>query len=133
MAKFKIGDKVRRANGNDFSNGSKVVTVGEWKGSFRQGPNHVWLVETASYLEDSKLELAEANPFIKTVTTTTLNRGYVMKTLPSGEDFTISGGSRTAVLMSNKGSIHVKNCDIPEIIKHLQNFYDATQSEKVDD
>lgn len=130
MAKFKVGDRIRKTDNTAFSNGMMVVTVGKWRGAFEQRPYQVWLKEPDSWMSESNLELAVDNPFIKTVTTTKLNRGYIMRQLPSGHDFTISGGVISATLVLKDKTISLDNDDIPTFIEHLQNFYDAVQAEK---
>lgn len=51
--KFKAGDRVRRANGDDFSNGSYEVTVEK---VYEYGDRtQVWLLETNTHIEGTSL------------------------------------------------------------------------------
>ena len=54
-----------------------------------------------------------------------LNRNYVTTDLPSGSKFVTSGGSKCVTICS--GTIAIFNEDIPAIINHLQQWYDAVQ------
>ena len=47
--------------------------------------------------------------------------------LPSGSEFVTSGGSECVPIMNISW---IKNDDIPAIIEHLQQWYDAVQLEK---
>ena len=48
--------------------------------------------------------------------------------LPSGSEFVTSGGSECVPICTGTSAIF--NDDIPTIIKHLQQWYDAVQLEK---
>ena len=56
-----------------------------------------------------------------------LNRNYVTTDLPSGSKFVTSGGSECVAIV---GDSWIRNSDIPTIIEHLQQWYDAVQLEK---
>lgn len=61
MTQFKKGDRVRRKDGDTFSNARHVVTVDKVcvRGNALYGRGEVWFVETGTQLEPDKLELAE--------------------------------------------------------------------------
>ena len=84
---------------------------------------------TGRYHSYSDLELVTEPKFYEEVVTkkVTLNRNYVTTDLPSGSKFVTSGGSECVAIV---GDTWVKNSDIPTIITHLQQWYDAVQLEK---
>jgi predicted nucleic acid-binding Zn-ribbon protein len=57
--KFKVGDKVRRKDGECFSNGEYVVTVDRFGVTSYAGKPAVWLKETGTHIDQSSIELAE--------------------------------------------------------------------------
>ena len=130
MTKFKVGDKVKIVE-NSTCSANKVgeigvITIIGYSDCFvevamgRVGCFHVF----------SDLELVEENPkFYEEVVTrkVTLNRDCVTTHLPSGSKFTTSGGSECVNIVS---AIAMSNSDIPTIIEHLQQWYDAVQLEK---
>ena len=59
MSKFKVGDKVKRKDGNVFSSREKIATVGEWGFNFEK-ENRVSLVETGTYIEESRAEVIKS-------------------------------------------------------------------------
>ena len=81
------------------------------------------------YHRYSDLELVTEPKFYDEVVTrkVTLNRDSVTTYLPSGLKFTTSGGSECVNIVS---AIAIRNSDIPTIIEHLQQWYDAVQLEK---
>ena len=130
MTKFKVGDKVKIVeNSSESANNVGeigVITIKGYSDCFvevakgREGCYHVF----------SDLELVEEKPkFYEEVITrkVTLNRDYVTTDLPSGDKFVTSGGSECVNIVS---AISIRNSDIPTIIEHLQQWYDAVQLEK---
>ena len=78
----------------------------------------------------SDLELVkEESKFYEEVITrkVVLNSNFITTDLPSGSKFTTSGGSESVTILTTAG---IKNSDIPTIIEHLQQWYDAVQLEK---
>ena len=77
----------------------------------------------------SDLELVTESKFYEEVVTRklVLKRDCVTTPLPSGLTFTTSGGSECVNIVS---AIAIRNSDIPTIIEHLQQWYDAVQLEK---
>ena len=134
MTKFKVGDKVKIVeNSSESANNVGeigVVTFVEESDCLvevvkgRKGCYHVF----------SDLELVEEKPkFYEEVVTrkVVLNRDYVTTDLPSGDKFVTSGGSGYVTIVNmSVSSLEVKNSDIPAIIEHLQQWYDAVQLEK---
>ena len=57
---FKEGDRVKRKDGTNFSNGSFVVTVDCM--SYEDGYERVWLKETATKIDHQDLELVQISP-----------------------------------------------------------------------
>ena len=130
MTKFKVGDKVKIVENLSYSANVVgeigVITYVDESNCFvevvkgRLGCYHVF----------SDLELVEEKPkFYEEVITrkVTLNRDYVTTDLPSGDKFVTSGGSECVNIVS---AISIRNSDIPTIIEHLQQWYDAVQLEK---
>ena len=130
MTEFKVGDKVKIVeNSSESANNVGEIGVITIKGYYdcfvevakgREGCYHVF----------SDLELVEEKPkFYEEVITrkVTLNRDYVTTDLPSGDKFVTSGGSECVNIVS---AISIRNSDIPTIIEHLQQWYDAVQLEK---
>ena len=133
MNKFKIGDKVKIVK-NSSGSANKVGEIGVVtcedevtcfvevvKG--RTGCHHLF----------SDLELVTEHKFYEEVVTrkVILNRNYVTTNLPSGSEFVTSGGSECVTICS--GTIAIFNDDIPAIIEHLQQWYDAVQLEKTNE
>ncbi len=127
MNKFKIGDKVKIVK-NSSGSANKVgeigvVTCEDEVNCFvevvkgRTGCFHVF----------SDLELVTESKFYDEVVTrkVILNRNYVTTNLPSGSEFVTSGSSECVTICS--GTIAIFNDDIPTIITHLQQWYDAVQ------
>ena len=129
MTRFKVGDKVKIVE-NSSGSANKVGEIGVVtsvnvsnclvevvKG--RKGCYHVF----------SDLELVTGPKFYDEVVTrkVILNRDCVTTHLPSGLTFTTSGGSECVNIVS---AIAIRNSDIPTIIEHLQQWYDAVQLEK---
>lgn len=56
MVQFKRGDKVRRVNGDTFTNGQRIATV------LKVDFVGVWFRETGTWLASSEVELAEPAP-----------------------------------------------------------------------
>ena len=129
MTKFKVGDKVKIVkNSSESANNVGeigVITIIGYSDCFvevamgRVGCFHVF----------SDLELVTESKFYDEVVTrkVVLNRDYVTTDLPSGDEFVTSGGSETVVIASESV---INNSDIPTIISHLQQWYDAVQLEK---
>ena len=130
MTKFKVGDKVKIV---ENSSGS-VNAVGEI-GVITHKDEVTCFVEVVKgrsgcYHFFSDLELVTEPKFYEEVVTkkVILNRNYVTTNLPSGSEFVTSGGSECVTICS--GTIAIFNDDIPTIITHLQQWYDAVQLEK---
>ena len=130
MTKFKVGDKVKIVkNLSESANNVGeigVITIIDYSDCFvevamgRVGCFHVF----------SDLELVTESKFYDEVVTrkVVLNRDDVTTDLPSGDKFVTSGGSECVTICS--GTITIFNDDIPAIISHLQQWYDAVQLEK---
>lgn len=58
---FKVGDKIQRKDGSAFSNDAYVNTVASVEHRFDQD-NHIWIVETSSWIETGKIELVKNVP-----------------------------------------------------------------------
>ena len=130
MTKFKVGDKVKIVKNSTKSNNNVgeigVITIISSPGYFVE----VVMGRKACYHVFSDLELVEEKPkFYEEVVTrkVTLNRDYVTTDLPSGDEFVTSGGSECVNIVSAKA---LRNSDIPAVIEHLQQWYDAVQLEK---
>ena len=130
MTKFKVGDKVKIVKNSSGADNA----VGEI-GAIIQTDNYGCFVEVVKgragcYHVLSDLELVTEPKFYKEVVTkkVTLNRNYVTTDLPSGNEFVTSGGSACVAICS--GTMVIVNDDIPTIITHLQQWYDAVQLEK---
>jgi hypothetical protein len=65
MRRFKAGDKVRKKNGETFSNDQYVVTIERDYDAY--GNDHsYWLKETQTHIDDNSLELAfQADPRVE--------------------------------------------------------------------
>lgn len=87
---------------------------------------------TNSYREGELELVTEKLKFYEEIVTrkVTLTRGCITTDLPSGSKFITSGGSECVTIVSKA---LIKNADIPEIIEHLQQWYDAVQLEKGND
>ena len=132
MTKFKVGDKVKIVkNSSESANNVGeigVITIIGYSDCFvevvkgRVGCHHVF----------SDLELVTESKFYDEVVTrkVVLNRDYVTTDLPSGDKFVTSGGSVYVNIVSTKA---LRNSDIPTIIEHLQQWYDAVQLEKTNE
>ena len=129
MTKFKIGDKVKIVE-NSTGSVNKVGEIGVVT-SAGESDCFVEVVKgrKGCYHVFSDLELVTESKFYDEVVTrkVVLNRDCVTTHLPSGLTFTTSGGSECVNIVS---SIAVRNSDIPTIIEHLQQWYDAVQLEK---
>ena len=130
MTKFKVGDKVKIVENLSYSANVVgeigVITYVDESNCFvevvkgRLGCFHV----------PSDLELVKEKPkFYDEVVTrkVVLNRDYVTTDLPSGDEFVTSGGSVCVNIVSTRA---LRNSDIPAVIEHLQQWYDAVQLEK---
>ena len=130
MNKFKIGDKVKIVK-NSSGSVNKVGEIGVVT-CMDEVTCFVEVVKgrTGCYHFFSDLELVTESKFYDEVVTrkVVLNRDYVTTDLPSGDKFVTSGGSECVVICS--GTIGIFNDDIPTIISHLQQWYDAVQLEK---
>ena len=129
MTVFKVGDKVKIIENSSHS----ANAVGEI-GVITSVDSVLCFVEvvkgrTGCYHLHSDLELVTEPKFYEEVVTrkVALNRNYVTTNLPSGSKFVTSGGSEYVTIMSTSG---IRNSDIPTIIEHLQQWYDAVQLEK---
>ena len=132
MTKFKVGDKVKivkNSSGSDNAVGeigaiihlnSCDCFVEVVKG--RAGCYHVF----------SDLELVTESKFYDEVVTrkVVLNRDYITTDLPSGDEFVTSGGSVCVNIVSTRA---LRNSDIPAVIEHLQQWYDAVQLEEANE
>ena len=129
MTVFKVGDKVKIIENSSHS----ANAVGEI-GVITSVDSVLCFVEVVKgrsgcYHVYSDLELVTEPKFYKEVVTkkVILNRNYVTTNLPSRSKFVTSGGSEYVTIMSTSG---IRNSDIPTIIEHLQQWYDAVQLEK---
>ena len=130
MTKFKVGDKVKIVeNSSESANNVGeigVITTMCYADCFVE----VVMGRVGCYHVFSDLELVEEKPkFYEEVVTrkVTLNRNYVTTDLPSGDEFVTSGGSVCVNIVTTRA---LRNSDIPTIISHLQQWYDAVQLEK---
>ena len=129
MTGFKIGDKVKIVeNSSESANAVGeigVVTYVDEIDCFVE----VVKGRTGCYHVFSDLELVTEPKFYEEVVTrkVVLNRDYITTDLPSGDEFVTSGGSECVNIVS---AISIRNSDIPTIIEHLQQWYDAVQLEK---
>ena len=129
MTKFKVGDKVKIVeNSSESANNVGeigVITIMCYSDCFvevamgRVGCFHVF----------SDLELVTESKFYDEVVTrkVVLNRDYITTDLPSGDEFVTLGSNKRMTIMN---SCDFRNDDIPAIIEHLQQWYDAVQLEK---
>ena len=129
MTVFKVGDKVKIVENSSYS----ANAVGEI-GVITSVDSVLCFVEVVKgrkgcYHVFSDLELVTGPKFYDEVVTrkVVLNRNYVTTHLPSGLTFKTSGGSECVNIIS---PIAIRNSDIPTIIEHLQQWYDAVQLEK---
>ena len=129
MTRFKVGDKVKivensSESANNVGEIGVITTIG-YDDCFVE----VVMGRVGCYHVFSDLELVTESKFYEEVVTkkVILNRNYVTTNLPSGSKFVTSGGSEYVTIMNISG---IKNDDIPAIIKHLQQWYDAVQLEK---
>ena len=132
MTKFKVGDKVKIVkNSSESANNVGeigVITIIGYSDCFvevamgRVGCFHVF----------SDLELVTESKFYDEVVTrkVVLNRDYVTTDLPSGDEFVTSGGSVCVNIVTTRT---LRNSDIPAVIEHLQQWYDAVQLEKANE
>ena len=132
MTKFKVGDKVKIVeNSSESANNVGeigVITIMGYSDCFvevamgRVGCFHVF----------SDLELVTESKFYDEVVTrkVVLNRDYVTTDLPSGDEFVTSGGSVCVNIVSTRA---LRNSDIPAVIEHLQQWYDAVQLEEANE
>ena len=129
MTGFKIGDKVKIVeNSSESANAVGeigVVTYVDEIDCFVE----VVKGRTGCYHVFSDLELVTEPKFYEEVVTrkVVLNRDYVTTDLPSGDEFVTSGGNKRMTIVN---SCDFRNDDIPAIIEHLQQWYDAVQLEK---
>ena len=129
MTEFKVGDKVKIVENSSYS----VNKVGEI-GVVTYVDEIDCFVEvvkgrTGCYHVFSDLELVTEPKFYEEVVTrkVVLNRDYITTDLPSGDEFVTSGGSVCVNIVSTRA---LRNSDIPAVIEHLQQWYDAVQLEK---
>ena len=131
MTGFKIGDKVKIVENSSES----ANAVGEI-GVVTYVDEITCLVEVVKgrkgcYHVHSDLELVTEPKFYEEVVTrkVVLNRDYVTTDLPSGDEFVTSGGSVCVNIVSTRAL----NSDIPAVIEHLQQWYDAVQLEEANE
>ena len=132
MTKFKVGDRVKIVeNSSESANNVGeigVITIMGYSDCFvevemgRVGCLHVF----------SDLELVTESKFYDEVVTrkVVLNRDYITTDLPSGDEFVTSGGSVCVNIVSTRA---LRNSDIPAVIEHLQQWYDAVQLEEANE
>ena len=132
MTGFKIGDKVKIVE-NSSSSANKVGEIGVVTSV---GESNC-LVEVAMgrvgcFHVFSDLELVTESKFYDEVVTrkVVLNRDYITTDLPSGDEFVTSGGSVCVNIVSTRA---LRNSDIPAVIEHLQQWYDAVQLEEANE
>ena len=132
MTKFKVGDKVKIVeNSSESANAVGeigVVTYVDEIDCFVE----VVKGRTGCYHVFSDLELVTEPKFYEEVVTrkVVLNRDYITTDLPSGDEFVTSGGSVCVNIVSTGA---LRNSDIPTIISHLQQWYDAVQLEEANE
>ena len=132
MTKFKVGDKVKivkNSSGSDNAVGEiGVITIMGYSDCFVE----VVKGRVGCYHFFGDLELVTGPKFYDEVVIrkVTLNHDCVTTHLPSGLTFTTSGGSECVDIVS---AIAIRNSDIPTIIEHLQQWYDAVQLEKANE
>lgn len=132
VSRFKVGDIIRKKNGRPFSSGKMEEVITHIMPYGKGRPDVAWVsngwvceeIELVIKKDDSK------NPFLITKTVHKLDRDHVTKILPSDHLLTISGGSVSGIVKLGGVSVQVQVIDIPDIIQHLQNYYDAVQKEK---
>ena len=129
MTEFKVGDKVKIVKNSSYS----ANAVGEI-GVVTSAGSDLYFVEVVMGRKGcwhvfSDLELVTEPKFYEEVVTkkVILNRDYITTDLPSGDKFVTSGGS---VCVNIENTRALMNSDIPTIISHLQQWYDAVQLEK---
>lgn len=130
MTKFKIGDKVKIVeNSSESANNVGEIGVITYVG-YSDCFVEVTMGRVACFHVFSDLELVTEPKFYEEVVTkkVVLNRDYVTTDLPSGDKFVTFGGSECVTICS--GTFAIFNDDIPTIIEHLQQWYDAVQLEK---
>ena len=132
MTVFKVGDKVKIVENSSYS----VNKVGEI-GVVTCVDEITCLVEVVKgrkgcYHVFSDLELVTEPKFYEEVVTrkVVLNRDYITTDLPSGDEFVTSGGSVCVNIVSTRA---LRNSDIPAVIEHLQQWYDAVQLEEANE
>lgn len=98
---------------------------------FKAG-DKVKIVENSTGSLYSDLELVTEPKFYDEVVTrkVVLNRDYVTTDLPSGDEFVTSGGSVCVNIVTTRA---LRNSDIPAVIEHLKQWYDAVQLEKANE
>ena len=132
MTGFKIGDKVKIVeNSSESANAVGeigVVTYVDEIDCFVE----VVKGRTGCYHVFSDLELVTEPKFYEEVVTrkVVLNRDYVTTDLPSGDEFVTSGGSVCVNIVTTRA---LRNSDIPAVIEHLQQWYDAVQLEEANE
>ena len=132
MTGFKIGDKVKIVeNSSESANAVGeigVVTYVDEIDCFVE----VVKGRTGYYHVFSDLELVTEPKFYEEVVTrkVVLNRDYITTDLPSGDEFVTSGGSVCVNIVSTRA---LRNSDIPAVIEHLQQWYDAVQLEEANE
>lgn len=114
MNKFKVGDKVKRKDGNDFSSKKKIATVGEWGFNFEE-KNRVSLVETGTYIAGSLIELVMSSP----VRETTIVKKEIIPGVYGKVQVFGSGYVSTELLLTKD--------ELAETIKTLQIIHDALE------
>ena len=132
MTGFKIGDKVKIVENSSGSANAVgeigVVTYVDEIDCFVE----VVKGRTGCYHVFSDLELVTEPKFYEEVVTrkVVLNRDYITTDLPSGDEFVTSGGSVCVNIVSTRA---LRNSDIPAVIEHLQQWYDAVQLEEANE
>ena len=132
MTKFKVGDKVKivkNSSGSDNAVGEIGAII-----HLNSCDCFVEVVKgrTGCYHVFSDLELVTEPKFYEEVVTrkVVLNRDYITTDLPSGDEFVTSGGSVCVNIVSTRA---LRNSDIPAVIEHLQQWYDAVQLEEANE
>ena len=129
MTEFKVGDKVKivknlSKSANNVGEIGVITTIGYCTCFVEvvMGRKECWHVF-------SDLELVTEHKFYEEVMAkkVILNHDHITTDLPSGDKFVTSGGSVRVNIVSTGA---LRNSDIPTIIEHLQQWYDAVQLEK---
>lgn len=117
MSKFKVGDVVKRKDGNWFSNRKLTATVGEWTFNF-EPRDRVSLVETGTYIGEENIELVSSSSPVRETT-------VVKKEIIPGTYGDVEISSSGVIYMSPICGTGKNR--LAEAIKTLQTIHDAME------